>query len=208
MIKYDKNGIFSMQKILLIINYILISLIVSLISNFQYMESYSVLDDDSPYIVYENSEYGFSIAYPSSWNVTENFNSKYDKVLFELFIKSPFEGKGDLISEEFLLGINKMPENITFNAFVESALSQFTNTYKNFTLISNDTIQIDNHDARKISYTYIAGEGPLSIKLLMIHNIIYDNDKIYVLTYGTQPNKYYEDIEMIQKIYDSFKFLS
>jgi hypothetical protein len=69
---------------------------------------------------------------------------------------------------------------------------------------NNSTI-IDNHNARKIAYSHIAVD-PL-IKLIMNHNIISDANKVYVLSFGTPPDKYYDYINIIQKMINSFKIL-
>ena len=100
-----------------------------------------------------------------------------------------------------------MEENLTFNAYVDNALNEFKNEYRDFKLISNNSTMIDNHNGRKLTYSYIAGIEPLSIKLIMNHNIISDGTKVYVLTFGTPPDKYYEYLTIVQKMVNSFKIL-
>ena len=100
-----------------------------------------------------------------------------------------------------------MQENITFNEYVDNALNEFKNEYRDFKLISNNSTIIDNHNGRKLSYSYLAGIAPLSIKLIMNHNIISDGNKVYVLTFGTPPDKYYEYLSSVQKMVNSFKIL-
>jgi hypothetical protein len=156
-------------------------------------------------LTYNNSKHNFSIQYPSTWELIENrVDSEVENISSTIEIKSPFEGAQDLLQEEFLISINKLQENITFNDYVDNALNEFKNVYKDFQLISNNLTKIDNHNGRKLSYSYIAGEDPLSIKLIMNHNIILDGNKVYVLSFGTPPNKYYEYSSLIQKIINSF----
>ena len=87
------------------------------------------------------------------------------------------------MQEEFLISINKLQENITFDDYIDNALNEFKNEYRNFQLILNNSTMIDNHNGRKLSYSYIAGVDPVSIKLIMNHTIISDGNKVYVLSF-------------------------
>jgi hypothetical protein len=166
------------------------------------------IDDSDSFSNYTNSKFNFSIQYPSAWNITESkSHPELANTSSTIEITSPFEGSKDLLQEKFLININQLEENITFNAYVDNALNEFKNAYRDFQLISNNSTMIDNHNGRKLSYSYIAGIDPLSIKLIMNHNIISDGNKVYVLTFGTPPDKYYEYLGIIQKMVNSFKIL-
>lgn len=166
------------------------------------------IDDSDSFLTYNNSQLNFSIQYPSTWDVIDNkFQPELENISSTIEIKSPFEGSQDLLQEAFLISINKLMENITFNDYVDNALTQFKNEYRDFQLISNNSTMIDNHNGRKLSYSYIAGVDPLSIKLIMNHYIISDGNKVYVLSFGTPPDKYYEYLSIIQKMINSFKIL-
>ena len=166
------------------------------------------IEDSDSFLIYNNSKLNFSIQYPSTWVLTENkFHPELENISSTIEIKSPFEGSQDLLQEEFLISINKLQENITFDDYVDNALNEFKNEYRNFQLISNNSTIIDNHNGRKLSYSYIAGVDPVSIKLIMNHIIISDGNKVYVLSFGTPPDKYYEYLSIINKMVNSFKIL-
>jgi hypothetical protein len=166
------------------------------------------IEDSGSFLTYNNSKLNFSIQYPSTWVLTENkFHPELANISSTIEIKSPFEGSQDLLQEEFLISINKLQENITFDDYVDNALNEFKNEYRNFQLISNNSTMIDNHNGRKLSYSYIAGVDPLSIKLIMNHTIISDGNKVYVLSFGTPPDKYYEYLSIMNKMVNSFKIL-
>ena len=166
------------------------------------------IEDSDSFLTYNNSKLNFSIQYPSTWVLTENkFHPELANISSTIEIKSPFEGSQDLLQEEFLISINKLQENITFDDYVDNALNEFKNEYRNFQLISNNSTMIDNHNGRKLSYSYIAGVDPVSIKLIMNHTIISDGNKVYVLSFGTPPDKYYEYLSIINKMVNSFKIL-
>jgi hypothetical protein len=166
------------------------------------------IEDSDSFLTYNNSKLNFSIQYPSTWVLTENkFHPELENISSTIEIKSPFEGSQDLLQEEFLISINKLQENITFDDYVDNALNEFKNEYRNFQLISNNSTIIDNHNGRKLSYSYIAGVDPVSIKLIMNHTIISDGNKVYVLSFGTPPDKYYEYLSIINRMVNSFKIL-
>ena len=187
---------------------IMITMIFSLIELTDLNVKTFAIDDSDSFSNYTNSKFNFSIQYPSAWNLTENkLHPELANTSSTIEITSPFEGSKDLLQEKFLININKLQENITFNAYVDNALNEFKNEYRDFKLISNNSTMIDNHNERKLSYSYIAGIEPLSIKLIMNHNIISDGNKVYVLTFGTPPDKYYEYLSIVQKMVNSFKIL-
>jgi hypothetical protein len=166
------------------------------------------IEDSDSFLTYNNSKLNFSIQYPSTWVLSENkFPPELANISSTIEIKSPFEGSQDLLQEEFLISINKLQENITFDDYVDNALNEFKSEYRNFQLISNNLTMIDNHNGRKLSYSYIAGVEPVSIKLIMNHTIISDGNKVYVLSFGTPPDKYYEYLSIINKMVNSFKIL-
>jgi hypothetical protein len=185
----------------------IITIMFYLISNLEITNAFS-LDDSPTFLTYNNSKLNFSIQYPSNWEINERkFNSELENISSTIEIKSPFEGPQDLVQEQFIISLNRLQENITFNEYIDNALNQFKNEYRDFKLISNNSTIIDNHNARKLSYSYTAGVDPLSIKLIMNHNIITDGNKVYVLSFGTPPDKYYNYINIIQTMINSFKTL-
>jgi hypothetical protein len=166
------------------------------------------MEDSDSFLTYNDSKLNFYIQYPSTWVLTENkLHPELANISSTIEIKSPFEGSQDLLQEEFLISINKLQENITFDDYVDNALNEFKNEYRNFQLISNNSTMIDNHNGRKLSYSYIAGVDPVNIKLIMNHTIISDGNKVYVLSFGTPPDKYYEYLSIINKMVNSFKIL-
>ena len=187
---------------------IMITIIFSLIELTDLNVKTFAIDDSESFSNYTNSKFNFSIQYPSAWNLTENkLHPEVANTSSTIEITSPFEGSKDLLQEKFLININKLQENITFNEYVDNALNEFKNEYRDFKLISNNSTIIDNHNGTKLSYSYLAGIAPLSIKLIMNHNIISDGNKVYVLTFGTPPDKYYEYLSSVQKMVNSFKIL-
>jgi hypothetical protein len=198
------------MKIIVIVFFsiIMTTIMFSLINIADWNSRTFAIEDSDSFLTYNNSKLNFSIQYPSTWVLSENkFPPELANISSTIEIKSPFEGSQDLLQEEFLISINKLQENITFDDYVDNALNEFKSEYRNFQLISNNLTMIDNHNGRKLSYSYIAGVEPVSIKLIMNHTIISDGNKVYVLSFGTPPDKYYEYLSIINKMVSSFKIL-
>ena len=171
-------------------------------------KTFAIDSTSTSFLTYNNSKLKFSIQYPSTWVLTENkLHQELENISSTIEIKTPFEGSQDLLQEEFLISINKLQENITFDDYVDNALEEFKNEYRDFQLISNNSTMIDNHNGRQLSYSYLAGVDPASIKLIMEHNIIPNGNNVYVLSFGTPPDKYYEYLSIIHKMINSFKIL-
>jgi hypothetical protein len=171
-------------------------------------KTFAIDSTSTSFLTYNNSKLKFSIQYPSTWVLTENkLHQELENISSTIEIKTPFEGSQDLLQEEFLISINKLQENITFDDYVDNALEEFKNEYRDFQLISNNSTMIDNHNGRKLSYSYLAGVDPASIKLIMEHNIIPNGNNVYVLSFGTPPDKYYEYLSIIHKMINSFNIL-
>ena len=171
-------------------------------------KTFAIDSTSTSFLTYNNSKLKFSIQFPSTWVLTENkLHQELENISSTIEIKTPFEGSQDLLQEEFLISINKLQENITFDDYVDNALEEFKNEYGDFQLISNNSTMIDNHNGRKLSYSYLAGVDPASIKLIMEHNIIPNGNNVYVLSFGTPPDKYYEYLSIIHKMINSFKIL-
>ena len=189
---------------------IILTTIMFFLINIAYPTSrtFAIDADTTSFLTYNNSKLKFSIQYPSTWILTENkLHPELENISSTIEIKTPFEGSEDLLQEEFVISINKLQGNITFDNYVDNALKQFKKEYTDFKLISNNSTMIDNHNGRKLSYSYLAGVDPASIKLIMEDNIIPDGNNVYVLSFGTPPDKYYQYLSIIHKMINSFKIL-
>lgn len=167
----------------------------------------AISEQDLNFSEYSNTEYDFSIKYPSSWNLSE-IKSKSIENLLNVEIKSNFDGPRDMIQEKFVISINKLPEGLDLNKYVDEALKQFNSTYQEFKLISDEFSENDNIQSRIISYSYLAGIPPISTKLVMTTEIFSHGDKVYVLSFGTPPNKYYDILPVMNEIFESFQILN
>ncbi|MDR4512523.1 MAG: DUF1795 domain-containing protein [Nitrososphaeraceae archaeon] len=185
----------------------ILSILYLISLNFLTNDINAILEQDLNFSQYTNPKYDFSIKYPASWDLSE-IKSKSMENLVNVEIKSNFDGPQDMIQEKFVISINKLPRNLDLNKYVDEALKQINSTYQEFKLISDQFSEKDNIQSRTISYSYLAGIPPISTKIVMTTEIFSYGDKVYVLSFGTPPNKYYDLLPVMNEIFESFQILN
>ena len=151
-------------------------------------------DDFKPY---ENTKLKLSIQYPSSWQKEERLN---DFVTF----KAPIVDSSQYKSPAGL-GISSLSvSNVALATITNVHLKNMTNNLKDFQLVeSSDTVLADNRPAKKIIFTATDdGEKKQALQL-----ITKNNDKVYLITYKANVDKYEQYFPTIQKMLNSLVFL-
>src|SRR6188474_2547933 len=107
------TGIFLSSIILTTIMFFLINIA------YPTSKTFAIDADTTSFLTYNNSKLKFSIQYPSTWILTENkLHPELENISSTIEIKTPFEGSQDLLQEEFVISINKLQGNITFDNYV------------------------------------------------------------------------------------------
>ncbi|MGZ5485497.1 MAG: PsbP-related protein [Nitrososphaeraceae archaeon] len=151
-------------------------------------------DDFKPY---ENTKLKLSIQYPSSWQKEERLND------FVTFI-APIVDSSQYKSPAGL-GISSLSvSNVSLDTITNVHLKNMTNNLKDFQLIeSSDTVLADNRPAKKIFFTATDdGEKKQALQL-----ITKNNDKVYLVTYKANVDKYEQYFPIIQTMLNSLVFL-
>jgi serine/threonine-protein kinase len=151
-------------------------------------------DDFKPY---ENTKLKLSIQYPSSWQKEERLND------FVTFI-APIVDSSQYKSPAGL-GISSLSvSNVSLATITNVHLKNMTNNLKDFQLVeSSDTVLADNRPAKKIIFTATDyGEKKQALQL-----ITKNNDKVYLITYKANVDKYEQYFPTIQKMLNSLVFL-
>ena len=151
-------------------------------------------DDFKPY---ENTKLKLSIQYPSSWQKEERLND------FVTFI-APIVDSSQYKSPAGL-GISSLSvSNVALATITNVHLKNMTNNLKDFQLVeSSDTVLADNRPAKKIIFTATDyGEEKQALQL-----ITKNNDKVYLITYKANVDKYEQYFPTIQKMLNSLVFL-
>lgn len=151
-------------------------------------------DDFKPY---ENTKLKLSIQYPSSWQREERLNA------FVTFI-APIVDSSQYKSPAGL-GISSLSvSNVSLDTITNVHLKNMTNNLKDFQLIeSSDTVIAGNRPAKTIIFTATDDEEKKQALQLITKN----NDKVYLITYKANVDKYEQYFPIIQKMLNSLIFL-
>ncbi len=150
-------------------------------------------DDLKPY---ENTKLKLSIQYPSSWQKEERLND-FVTFLAPIVDSSQYRSPAGL-------GISSLSvSNVSLNTIANVHLKNMTDNLKDFQLIeSSDTVIADNRPAKKIIFTATDVEEKKQALQLITKN----NDKVYLITYKTDVDKYEQYFPIIQKMLNSLVF--
>ena len=150
-------------------------------------------DDLKPY---ENTKLKLSIQYPSSWQKEERLND-FVTFLAPIVDSSQYRSPAGL-------GISSLSvSNVSLNTIANVHLKNMTDNLKDFQLIeSSDTVITDNRPAKKIIFTATDVEEKKQALQLITKN----NDKVYLITYKADVDKYEQYFPIIQKMLNSLVF--
>ncbi len=165
----------------------------------------SIQEISENFKTYNSTKTDFTIQYPENWSVLERINLNQSISQSVEFI-TPFETRSDFIQEIFIVNSIPHPANTTLDEFVIKAIDQFNKTYNDFKLISLSSTKLgNNYNATHLEYSYLAVFDKLNINLVMSNDIIPYKDDLFVLTFGTPSNSYYDFLPTIQQIISSFR---
>jgi serine/threonine-protein kinase len=144
----------------------------------------------SELLVFDNSNLGFTLEYPSDWIKEESLS----------FI-SPRLSISDEAPESIAVTTEPNISNLTLQEYSDSSLSILESQFPNFTLIESSNSTLSGYPAYQILYTYTFED--VDLKNLQIWTIA--DDMVYVLTYGGTTKEFDNSFPVIQNMVDSFE---
>jgi eukaryotic-like serine/threonine-protein kinase len=154
-------------------------------------------DAQENFLLYENPKLKYTLQYPSDWQKEERLN---DFVTFT----APILESGQYRYPAGL-GISAMStNNASLNTIANVHTKNMTNNLKDFQLIeSSNAVLADNKPAKKIIFTAIDKDEKRKALQLITKN----NDKVFLITYKADIDKYEKYLPIIQKMLASLVFL-
>ena len=159
------------------------------------------------YLMYNNEIYGFSMQYPKTWSLQENFYANV--TLFGQNI--PMNAIVVLykpIQNNFRTNINIIVENTDLNISEYALLAKqslpIALKFNNFIQLNEKNLTISNNDAYFLEYAY--NKEGYAIKVKQVY--IIHKDRAYVITYTSLQNNFNESIDEFNEIINSFKFIN
>jgi serine/threonine-protein kinase len=144
----------------------------------------------SELLVYDNSNLGFTLEYPSDWIKEES-----------LSFVSPRLSVSDEAPESIAVTTEPNISNLTLQEYSDSSLSILESQFPNFTLIESSNSTLSGYPSYQILYTYTFED--VDLKNLQIWTIA--DDMVYVLTYGGTTKEFDNSFPVIQNMVDSFE---
>ena len=149
--------------------------------------------------LYTNSEYGFSIEYPTDWDLEEDYMGTV--VFFA----------GPLLENRYMVNVNvlieEVPEEMTVRDCAKAFVLTAKKTYENFQKIEEyKTTTIDGDDAIVDVITLTITEGEQVFALKDATAMIVRDKKAYGITYDVLENYHDEYLYSFNEAIRTFKF--
>jgi serine/threonine-protein kinase len=166
------------------------------------------------FFLYDNSEYGIKIIYPSNWELIENFEKfgASNEDLFNINIAAfqpPREGALDMITDSVIISIINLPDSMFDPTVLEffTLLEMWTDfkiqfgetSIANFNLLGSTETMLANNPAHKIVYTHIDQRD--IIKQMDIYTII--GSQVYEISYVAEESKFNSYLPLVEQMLDS-----
>ena len=180
------------KKVGLLLFSLLIILITSLLLSIsltnQQHQTITIAQTSNTFRIYENPTYGIQIQYPSDWGRLD-LSFLQDSADIDFY---------PLSDTSLAKNLKIQVENLPFH---NMTLEEYTNTQINpieENLLESNTTTLANIPGYKIVFTNIAG-----LKTMQVWTI--KDDKAYIITYVAKEEDYENDLQIVQKMIDSFE---
>jgi hypothetical protein len=160
-------------------------LALAVLSNGLYAESLST---------YTNRNYGFSIQYPSSWEMREKFMNT------EVIFLSDAENANDKFQENVNIAVMRVPANTKFEAAKDDTIQQLGRMITNFHLEAERPVTLAGREAYALVYTGTMGQ--FQFKWQQIFMVA--NGCAYAITYTAEEKSYNKFFGYFNKMASSF----
>jgi PsbP-like protein len=152
------------------------------------------------FIVCVLPEYNFRINHPAAWQIVGNKAILYNNMVVGFGI--PKENSTDLSFDSLCIYVLDMPANynISLNEFIDLNIRDLKDTRPGFNLIESTPTTLGGVPAYQIVFTEI-GQKKLGISAIK-------GNKVYMVSYGTRPERYLKYISTVEQMIASFEFLS
>src|ERR671914_151238 len=180
------------KKVGLLLFSLLIILITSLLLSIsltnQQHQTITIAQTSNTFRIYENPTYGIQIQYPSDWGRLD-LSFLQDSADIDFYPLSDTS-----LAKNVKVQVNNLPSrNMTLEEYTNSQI----NPLEEKLLESNTTI-LAGIPGYKIVFTSLQG-----LKTMQVWTI--KNDKAYIITYVAQEEDYEKELQVAQKMIDSFE---
>ena len=156
--------------------------------------------EDSEFSLYKNSTYGFTIEYPSDWDVIETGEMPGLAVQF----RSPKQHELDIFPENVSIVVQELPpEMLDLETYSKTAVKQLVAVWGNHVkYVEKGRTTFAGRKAYKLVYKGADTEGP-TVKLMHIWTIV--GFRAYQFNFGSQFSQWDTYIGKVNRMLKSFK---
>ena len=155
------------------------------------------------FLLYNNSKYGISMNYPSSWSYQEVQASTNVAVVPIVNMFPPISDDPNAVS--FLeIGIENLESPFSIDEYTRSTINGYRESRQNFTLVSSNADgTLSGLPAYEIVFTDSANDT--DSKIMEVGALDSQNNRIYYLLFNTEESRYDSFAPILESIVNSFQ---
>ena len=154
-------------------------------------------------LTYANSAHGVSVKYPQLWTKTETL----DPITGSLatFMAPVQVNNSDVFQENLRIIVQNLAgKNVTLAEYTQTSIEEIKLFSPDAEIVEQRNTQLANEPAHQVVYT--GKEEGYTLKHLQIWTI--KDNKVYIITYTAELNKYSDYLKTVQKMINSFEINS
>ncbi len=142
---------------------------------------------------YTNSQHGFRVDFPTSWEVQEN---AYGTIVMALSPLTP----GDTFRENVNVVSETIPDTYTLDQYFQASISNMSSSLKDFSSAGSGFMKILGQDAKWVIFTHNVG----AVQAKAIQYYLLKNGKAFIVTCTATPATFQTFSMDFEKIAQSF----
>jgi eukaryotic-like serine/threonine-protein kinase len=159
--------------------------------------------NSSSFLTYENLSFGIKILYPANWEKQENTSSSSNNsTLYDIVTFSPPPKNSSNIIGKLAVKVDNISDikPTTLANYADAIISDLKQDFR----VTESNTTLAGNPAYKVVYTGLEESVDLQAMLVMAIK----GDRVYMISYTAEPEKYSYYLPTVQKMIDSFEILN
>ena len=159
--------------------------------------------NSSNFLTYENLSFGIKILYPANWNKQENISSSSNNsTLSDIVAFSPPLKNSSNIIGKLAIKVDNISDikPTTLANYADAIISDLKQDFR----VTESNTTLAGNPAYKVVYTGL--EESVDLQAMLVLAI--KGDRVYMISYTAEPEKYSYYLPTVQKMIDSFEILN
>lgn len=146
--------------------------------------------------VHESERAGYSIKFPSSWDIKTGIMGT------DVIALTPLEDVDDPFRENVNVIFTDLELPITREEYYSHNLKALQALLTDFHLEAMDRVDVDGEEAQRFIYTHRIGE----IEAKVMQYLLLVNQRAYVITFTTDPDRFDDFSQVFNQVMETFDF--